>query len=181
MNLYTLHPFGILAETLRATVIGAGSHTTDISGSTITFDERALPLKNIPILKLTEGDEKLPLSRLASIIANKLKWFGLKDDKQQVALTIKGVRNAGFEAIQELSKAIIGGMKELLKLDIPLIVIVENDIAKALGQTLKAQLGYQRDVVCIDSIIVENGDYIDIGNSIANGKVVPVIVKTLLL
>jgi len=71
-------------------------------------------------------------------------------------------------------------MNEILELNSPLIIIVENDIAKVLGQTLKAQLGYKKDVVCIDSVMVENGDYIDIGNSIANGKVVPVIVKTLL-
>lgn len=168
------------AETIRATVVGAGSHTTDISGSTITFDEEVLPLKNIPILKLTNEDEKLPLEKLASIISDKLKWFRLENDKQKVALAIKGVKNSSFEVIQELSKSIIDGMKEILDTDLPLIIIVENDIAKALGQTLKAQLGYRKDVVCIDSVMVENGDYIDIGNSIANGKVVPVIVKTLL-
>jgi ethanolamine utilization protein EutA len=167
-------------ETIRATVVGAGSHTTDISGSTITFDEKVLPLKNIPILKLSDEDEELPLKKLASTIANKLKWFRLENGKQQVALAIKGVKNANFETIQELSSCIIDGMKEILELNLPLIIIVENDIAKALGQTLKAQLGYKNDVVCIDSVMVENGDYIDIGNSIANGKVVPVIVKTLL-
>ncbi|WP_432409615.1 ethanolamine ammonia-lyase reactivating factor EutA [Wukongibacter sp. M2B1] len=168
------------AETIRATVVGAGSHTTDISGSTITFDEEVLPIKNIPILKLTDEDEQLPLSKLASIIADKLKWFRLENDKQQVALAMKGVKNASFETIQELSKCIIDGMKEIIELNLPLIVIVEHDIAKALGQTLKAQLSYKKDVVCIDSVMVENGDYIDIGNSISNGKVVPVIVKTLL-
>ncbi|RKD27207.1 ethanolamine ammonia-lyase reactivating factor EutA [Caminicella sporogenes] len=167
-------------ETIRATVVGAGSHTTDISGSTITFDERVLPLKNIPILKLSDEDEKLPLRKLAGAIANKLKWFKLENEKQQVALAIKGVKNVSFETIQELSKCIIEGMNEILERNLPLIVIVENDIAKVLGQTLKAQLGYKKDVVCIDSVKVENGDYIDIGNSIANGKVVPVIVKTLL-
>ncbi len=167
-------------ETIRATVVGAGSHTTDISGSTISFDEEVLPLKNIPILKLTHEDEELPRNKLASTIANKLTWFRLENDNQQVALGIKGVKNASFETIQELSRCIIDGMKEILELNLPLIIIVENDIAKALGQTMKAQLGYKKDIVCIDSVRVENGDYIDIGNSIANGKVVPVIVKTLL-
>jgi ethanolamine utilization protein EutA len=168
------------AETIRATVVGAGSHTTDISGSTITIDEEVLPLKNIPILKLTNEDEKLSFKKLSSIISDKLKWFRLEKDKQQVALAIKGVKNASFKEIQELSRAIIDGMKEILETNLPLIIIVENDIAKALGQALKAQLGYKKEVICIDSVMVENGDYIDIGNSIANGKVVPVIVKTLL-
>ncbi len=168
------------AETIRATVVGAGTHTTEISGSTITFDEEVLPLKNIPILKLTKEDEEQSLNKLSSTISNKLKWFRLEDDKQQVALAIKGVKNASFETIQELSSCIISGMREILELNLPLIIIVENDIAKALGQSLKVGLNYRKNVVCIDSVMVGNGDYVDIGNSIANGKVVPVIIKTLL-
>ncbi|WP_333473063.1 ethanolamine ammonia-lyase reactivating factor EutA [Crassaminicella thermophila] len=167
-------------ETIRATVIGAGLHTTNISGSTITFSEKVLPLKNIPILKLTEDDELLTFDRLSSVIADKLKWFRLDNDNQQVALAFKGMKNASFETIQNMSKCIIKGMEEMLELDIPLVVIIENDMAKVLGQTLKKQLKFKKDVVCIDSVKVESGDYIDIGNSLANGKVVPVIVKTLL-
>ena len=45
------------AETIRATVVGAGSHTTEISGSTITYTEESFPIKNIPILKLAWADE----------------------------------------------------------------------------------------------------------------------------
>lgn len=168
------------AETIRATVVGAGSHTTDISGSTITIDENVLPLKNIPILKLDEEEEKLPLNQLKERIANKVNWFRLENDKQQVALAIKGVKNISFDGVQELSKCIIDGMKGILHIKAPLIIIVEKDIAKVLGQTIKAYLPPNKDVVCIDSVTVENGDYVDIGKSIANGKVVPVVVKTLL-
>ena len=60
-------------------------------------------------------------------------------------------------------------MAELLEKEYPLIVIVHHDIAKVLGQTLYALLGYKKDVVCIDSVQVDNGDYIDIGKPIAGG------------
>lgn len=39
-------------ETIQATVVGAGSHTTDVTGSTIAYTEGILPLRNLPILKL---------------------------------------------------------------------------------------------------------------------------------
>ncbi len=168
-------------ETIRATVIGAGTHTTDISGSTITFSEEALPLKNIPILKLTEEDEALPLHRLRQIISDKLKWFQLESDDQHVALAFRGQKSASFQYITELSRCIIEGMAETIKKDKPLVIIIQNDMAKVLGQTLRTHLNFKKDVVCIDSVQVDNGDYIDIGHSIANGNVVPVIVKTLLL
>ena len=43
------------AETIRATVVGAGSHATDLSGSTIFYRDITFPLKSLPILKLTAG------------------------------------------------------------------------------------------------------------------------------
>ncbi|MBU5439224.1 ethanolamine ammonia-lyase reactivating factor EutA [Tissierella sp. MSJ-40] len=167
-------------ETIRATVVGAGSHTTDISGSTIYYSEDVLPIKNIPILKLTEEDEKSSYERISEIISDKINWFNLENEKQLVGLAMKGVRNSSFDEVQSLAKAITKGMKEMVQSNFPLIVILENDLAKALGQNINIQLNHKKNLVCIDSIKVENGDYIDIGKPIASGTVVPVVVKTLL-
>lgn len=49
------------AETIRATVVGAGTHTTDVSGSTIRYAREKLPIKNIPVLKISEEDEENPV------------------------------------------------------------------------------------------------------------------------
>lgn len=167
------------SETIRATVVGAGSHTTDISGSTITFTKDVFPLKNIPILKLSKEDESLDYKRLSDRIRQKVNWFNLDNGNQQVALALKGVKNLSFKELQDMGQSIIAGMKDILNMDIPLIVIVENDIAKALGQTMHRYLEYKKDVICIDSVKVKNGDFIDIGKPLANGRVVPVVIKTL--
>lgn len=167
-------------ETIRATVVGAGSHTTDISGSTIHYSEKILPFKNIPILKLTNEDEKSSYEDIAKIISDKIRWFNLENEKQLVGLSMKGLKNPGFDQIQSLARAIIDGMEEMINSEFPLILILENDFAKALGQTISIQLNHSKDLICIDSIKVDNGDYIDIGKPIASGTVVPVVVKTLL-
>jgi len=166
-------------ETIRATVVGAGSHTTDISGSTITFSKDMFPLKNIPILKLSVEDEQLGYEALSQAIKEKVSWFGLHNEKQQVALAIKGVKSISFGELKLLAQTIISGMAEIISMEVPLVVIVEHDIAKALGQTIQTYLAYKKDVVCIDSVNVSNGDFIDIGRPLANGRVVPIVIKTL--
>ena len=170
-------------ETIRATVIGAGSHATDISGSTINFTrDSALPLKNVPILRLSANDEEKPVSAWADTIQKKLNWFNLDSGAQHIGLAIKGPKMPEFSFIQELAEAIIQGLDAMMSIDKPLLVITEEDFAKVLGQTIEAKLRsrqIKKDVICIDSIEVKDGDYIDVGKPLAGGTVLPVIVKTL--
>ncbi|MGL5085366.1 MAG: ethanolamine ammonia-lyase reactivating factor EutA, partial [Clostridium sp.] len=166
-------------ETIRATVVGAGSHTTEISGSTITYTKENFPIKNLPILKLNYEEESSGAEALEIAIKNKLNWFNLENEVQKVAIAINGSRSPSFVEVQEIAKGIVSGLEEFIRRELPLIVIVENDMAKVLGQAIYALTGFKLDVVCIDSIKVENGDYIDIGKPIAEGKVLPVVIKTL--
>jgi len=170
---------GKVVETIGATVVGAGSHTTDISGSTITYTKDMFPVKNLPILKLTKEDESKGFDGISAALNEKLKWFNVDDNSQQIAIALRGMKNPSFDDIKKLSQAIISGITDILEKDYPIYIVVENDIAKVLGQTLYMALNFKKEVVCIDSIKVENGDYIDIGKPVANGKVVPVVIKTL--
>lgn len=166
-------------ETIRATVVGAGSHTTSVSGSTISVSPAALPLQNIPVLKLSTEDEVLPFALWGEAIHKKVQWFNLEGEKQNLALAFKGPESLGFDELTTLAQGIINGMEEILCKTCPLIVVIEKDLAKVMGQTLRSLLGFKKDVICIDTVHVQNGDYIDIGRELADGNVVPVIVKTL--
>jgi ethanolamine utilization protein EutA len=167
-------------ETIRATVVGAGSHTTDISGSTISYNGDIFPLKNIPIIKITATEEKSTAAELIETIKRKLSWFDLEAESQTVALALTGKKNFSFKEINNLAEIIIKGMEDLIKKKFPLVIILENDAAKVLGQTINKKLSRKENIVSLDSIKVNNGDYIDIGKPLAKGKVVPVIIKTLI-
>lgn len=152
-------------ETIRATVVGAGSHTTEISGSTITYNENMLPVKNLPVLKLSADDE----NDFSHSLETKLKWF----EGENTAIAFEVTKPVTFRNICEYADDILkvsNGMS-------PLIVVTEKDVAKALGQTLKTKTDVP--VICIDSVKLSNGDYIDIGRPVANGMAVPVVIKTL--
>lgn len=166
------------AETIRATVVGAGSHTAEISGSTIAYREQILPVKNIPILKLAQEDETLTVTELGQRIQEKLNWHRI-EETPQIALAIRGVSNPTFADIQRYGQGIVEGLASLVAEQIPIIVMVDEDMAKALGHALSAHLPKDYPFICLDSVKVENGDYVDIGLPVAEGAVLPVIVKTL--
>ncbi|EHQ2708841.1 ethanolamine ammonia-lyase reactivating factor EutA [Enterococcus faecalis] len=166
------------AETIRATVVGAGSHTAEISGSTIAYREQILPVKNIPILKLAQEDETLTVTELGQRIQEKLNWHRI-EETPQIALAIRGMSNPTFADIQRYGQGIVEGLASLVAEQIPIIVMVDEDMAKALGHALSAHLPRDYPFICLDSVKVENGDYVDIGLPVAEGAVLPVIVKTL--
>lgn len=165
-------------ETVRATVVGAGSHITEISGSTIDYDAEVLPLKNIPILKLS-AEEEQP-GKMAEAISKKLEWFRVDGELQSVAVSFTGRKSAGFHEVGLLADALLAGTKPLLDLELPLLVISESDMAKVLGQSIRSRMKKCSPLVCIDAVKAEHGDYADIGMPIAGGRVLPVVVKTLL-
>lgn len=165
-------------ETIRATVVGAGTHTMEVSGSTITYTKDVFPIKNLPILKLNKEEEQSK-ETIEQAIRTKMSWFKLDGVLQKVAIAFEGQRAPSFTLVSDYAKGILAGLQEVLERDLPIIILVEQDMAKVLGQSMYYQLGYKKDVICLDSIHVENGDYIDIGKPVAEGTVLPVVVKTL--
>jgi len=168
-------------ETIRATVVGAGSNTMEISGSTIAIsDPELLPVKNIPILKLSEDDESDGYKYFSSRLAGKVGWY--KDESgayQSLAVAFNGILNPSFEQVKHICGQIIEGLNDYLRHSDLLVLVLDRDMAKSLGYALMNALP-DKKIVSLDTVKVENGDYIDIGRPLANGRVVPVVVKTLL-
>lgn len=166
-------------ETIRATVVGAGTHTTEVSGSTITYEKDKLPIKNVPILRVSEQDEQ-NISDISLSISTQMKMYQPEGNTEQIAISLSGAGRTSFSDVQNLADAILEGAKEAINSKYPLIVVVENDIGKVLGNAMKVKLEHKKDVICIDGIRTRSGDYIDIGTPIAGGHVVPVVIKTLI-
>jgi len=165
-------------ETIRATVIGAGVQMLDVSGSTISVADGRLPLKNVPVMIPFTGTVPADEEKIASAVGQSIDNFYKEDDLESLAIAIQGNQYFTFDDIQKIAKGIARGAEKLISAKLPIIVVLEQDSGKALGQSLKF-VRPEADVICIDQIKVDEGDYIDIGKSIAGGSVVPVVIKTL--
>jgi ethanolamine utilization protein EutA len=174
LNSYSIVP---PAETVRATVLGASTQTVTLSGSTIWAEREILPLKNVPVIR-----PALPISlepgAVSSSIANAVtRWdVDLATDPFAVALELN--QSLDYESLTRLAN----GLKDFsnsMPADRPLIAIIERDYAQALGQTVKG-LAPSRSLLVIDQVGLSEGDYIDIGTPLMDGRVVPLSVKTLI-
>ena len=146
-------------QTIRATVIGAGSHSAQLSGSTVFYRDVDFPLKNLPVVRLS-GTEDSGETR---------RKLALQDTESVVAMTGFSGSYRQVKALAEDLAAAFAGRRILLA--------VEADMAKALGQALALQT--DGPVLCIDRVRLQEGDYLDVGAPV--GPALPVVVKTLVM
>lgn len=168
-------------ETIRATVVGAGSYTTSVSGSTISYNRDVFPLKNIPVLKLDEEEQELCFKGDGRKLKEKLRWMQEQSDSNQLILAMKGKNNPSYAQILNLARCLTEVLDETLDKHQPMIIVLEHDMAKALGQMMQRMVPeHSRDIICIDSIQVDQNDFVDMGKPLVDGLVIPVVVKTLI-
>ena len=166
------------AETLRATVLGASTQTVTLSGSTIWAEASLLPLRNAPVIRpaLTVGAGLAPAQVAETITDAVRRWdVNLAADNFAVALELN--RPLDYTLLLQLSSGLTEFAKTLPE-GRPLVAIIERDYAQALGQTVKAMMP-DRPLLVIDQVGLSEGDYIDIGAPLMDGRVVPLSVKTL--
>ena len=148
-------------ETIRATVIGAGCHSVQLSGSTVFHQNIRFPLKNIPAA-VTEMPQKPEDVRLAL----------QKQEGDAVMLAIIGNICPTYARVKELAQILAEGFGEK-----PVLVCLEADFAKALGQALGLLLPKDTPCLCMDGIRLAPGSYVDVGEPV--GSAFPAVIKTL--
>jgi ethanolamine utilization protein EutA len=177
LNAYTIVP---PSETLRATVLGASTQTVTLSGSTIWAEREILPLKNVPVIRpvFGRGDPAPTPAGITRSIADAVtRWdVNLATDPFAIALELE--KSLDYQSLTHLANG-LNDFASTMPSDRPLIAIIERDYAQALGQTVKG-LAPSRALLVIDQVGLSEGDYIDIGTPLMDGRVVPLSVKTLI-
>lgn len=165
------------SETLRATVLGASTQTVTLSGSTIWAEREILPMKNVPVIRPALTSDLNPASVSTAIADATRRWdVNIQTDPFAVALELN--HPLDYTLLSQLAN----GLREFastMPSERPLVVIIERDYAQALGQTVKG-LAPDRSLLVIDQVGLTEGDYIDVGTPLMDGRVVPLSVKTLI-
>ncbi len=154
-------------ETIRATVIGAGCHSAQLSGSTVYHHNTALPLKNLPVVTVSASEQSSP--NLPDLIRSRRSAHDTP-----TVLALPGFPAACYQQVTVLADAIAEAIPEG-----PVYLALEQDMAKALGQALGLRLGANRPLLCLDRLRLEEGSFLDVGAPI--GPALPVVIKTLIL
>ena len=155
-------------ETIRATVIGAGCHSAQLSGSTVFYRDVQLPVKNLPVAEFTakeQESEDFP-ERIARRIRQK--------DAPVVVLAMPGIVSPSYAQVCALAEGIIAGTQGR-----GVYVCLEADMAKALGHALCLHLPPGTPCLCIDRVRLQEDSFLDVGAPV--GPALPVVIKTLVL
>lgn len=162
-------------NSIRATVIGAGNYSFEISGSTISHFDCKLPIKNIPCIKL-KIDSKNDIDTAANDLDSRIKKFDLA---KPVAISFDGYFDIDFDDMLKIADNIVKNSGELISRNLPIITLVQKDIGKAFGIALRKFLPSSYPILAIDCVNTDDGDFLDIGESVGGGKAVPVSIKKL--
>lgn len=165
---------------IRATVIGAGSFSLSISGSTCFVDEKvSLPIQNIPVLPVDVFQEDLSPETVSSAISRAYSVFDMVEGEDVVALYFKNPIYPREGVLSGFAKALEAALPNSVKKQNLVILIFRGDLAKLLGVTLRRETRIQQNLICLDELDLEAGDWIDIGGPLQSSDAYPVTIKSL--
>jgi ethanolamine utilization protein EutA len=178
LRAHTGFPVEPAGQRIRATVIGASQFSAQVSGKTTHLSAAsALPARNVPVVRLRRP---LPEVIDPGAVATELRDIAERHDVDlsgPVALSFAWAGQVSYQRLAALAvaiKAAAGAGDGLL------VVVVDADLAQALGAVLKEETGLRRELIALDGIHLAELDYIDIGERLNPPGVVPVVIKSLL-
>ena len=134
-------------------------------------------MRNVPVVRPAIQRDLDPAAVTQAIDAAVERW-DIDRRSDLFALALETGRTLDYNALVQLASALCDFAATMPPAR-PLVVVIERDYAQALGQTVKA-LAPTRPLLVIDQVGLAEGDYIDVGTPLLDGRVVPLSVKTLI-
>lgn len=168
-------------ELIRATVIGAGQYSLQVSGATtLVTEDNTFPIRNIPVIVPYLPQENPTQEEIKKAIDFAYRRIDVKEGEHPVALSFHRTIGLSYERLKNFAEGIIKAVPNVVKNKMPLILVFTDDIGNSVGNVMRRETELKENIISIDELNLREGDYIDIGEPMANKQVVPVVVKTLI-
>jgi ethanolamine utilization protein EutA len=169
---------------IRATVIGAGAFSLSVSGSTTFFDENIiLPVTDIPVLPINLGTKDFSSERVVDEVRKAYTTFDMVEGEDVVALYFKdrivSTKYDGDLWLKPFAKTIEKALSNSIANKTLIILVFSYDVAKRLGLTIRDETSIKENIIVLDEMQLEAGDWIDIGTPLKSTESFPVTVKSL--
>ena len=165
---------------IRATVIGAGAYSLSISGSSGFMDEKiTFPISNVPVLRVDVEHDHLSKDYIVSRVNSAFQRFDLTEGQEVVALYFKDPVRNNYPMLELFAKSMEAALTNSIGNALPVILIFEKDIACSVGNVIRRETELKSNLLSLDELSLNDGDWIDISAPLAGCQVFPVTVKSL--
>jgi ethanolamine utilization protein EutA len=167
-------------QMIRATVIGAGQYTLQVSGSTIYVSRpELLPQRNLQVVTVVQPSEEFDRAAATRAILSALQRLDVDEGETPIALSFKWRMEPSYQRVKALADAIAEALPNTIARGLPVIIVFDTDIAGAVGSMLTREVIPGHDILSVDEVSLGDLDYIDLGAILEDVYAVPVVVKSL--
>jgi len=137
------------------------------------------PLENIPVINVNIRKENFTPEKLKKEIEIAFRRFDMKEGEDLVALYFKDPIYRNNFYLTDFAKAIEEALPNSIANKKMVILIFDQDMGGSVGIALRRDTSLQDNLICMDELELEEGDWIDIGAPLYSGQAFPVTVKSL--
>lgn len=156
---------------IRATVLGAGQFTVQVSGQTCFVADAALPAVGLRVIPIDFTD--LTGAAPERAVRSALRRHDLDSWRPDLAAVLTLPPVPRYPALRRVAEALASVAVP------PLHIVLRADLAHSLGAVLTRELGWAGPLVVIDGITVGDLDHVDIGAPLSVSGALPVTVTSL--
>ena len=167
-------------QRIRATVIGAGQYTLQVSGSTIYISDKSLlPRRNLPVVAPVQPAGDYTVASVKQTIDQAMRRLDIMEGDLLVALSFRWRFEPTYDRVRTLADGIVAAHSRTLAAGMPLVLVFDTDIGGAVGLMLTREVIPGHELISIDEVDLGDLDYIDLGEELEGVQAVPVVVKSL--
>jgi ethanolamine utilization protein EutA len=171
-------------------VLGASQYSVQLSGSTCTITDPAttLPRRDVPVVRpryeLGDGLDEAALTSLTRAVTHavhsRLASHGSEEHPDEdVALALQWTGLPFYPRLRAFAEGIVDGVAARTARGLPVLLVLDADIARTLGRVLRDDLGLDVPLVVLDGLRLDDFDYVDLGRVRQPSGTVPVTIKSL--